>query len=79
LIEYFHEEVDRLQICQLIVIRIYTRAKEQPGISPVYDLAATAELDEVGLVLLVARSNESVDFALEFDLFVVIVRAIPFG
>jgi len=77
LIQHFHEEMHRLQICKLVVVRVYTRAEEQPGIPPVDDLTAATKLDEVGLVFLVARRNKAVNLAFELDLLVVVVRAIP--
>ena len=60
-IEHLHEEMYRLQICQFIVIGIHACAEEQPSVSPVHYLGHISELDEVGLVLLVARRNEAVD------------------
>jgi len=38
-----------------------------------------AELDKVGLVFLIARRNETVDFALELNLLLVAKRGVPFG
>lgn len=69
----------RLQIRQLVIIRIHARAEEQARVPPVDDLGGAAEFDEVGLVLLVARGDEAVDFAFELDLFVVGVGRVPFG
>ena len=66
-----------LKIRQLIIIRVYTRAEEQSCIAPVNDLTATSELDEVRLMFLVSRRDKSVYFALQLDLFVVVVRAVP--
>jgi hypothetical protein len=62
-IEHLYEEVDRLKICKLIVIRVDAHAKEQPRI-PTVDNLVVAKLDKVALVLLVAGSNEAVNFAL---------------
>lgn len=53
--------MDSFKVCQLIVVRVYTDAEEETGVSPV-DYLIIAELDEVALVLLVARSNEAMDF-----------------
>lgn len=50
-----------LQISKLIVIRIDTGAEEETRIAAVDDLGGISELDEVGLVLLVARGYEAVD------------------
>jgi hypothetical protein len=49
------------QVRQFIVIRINARAEEEAGVSAVYDLGHVAELDEVGLVLLIARGYEAMD------------------
>lgn len=79
LIEHLHEEVYRFQIRELIVVCVYTCTEEQSSIAAVYDFRGTAELDEVGLVFLVARCDKAVDLALELDLLVIIVGAVPFG
>ena len=79
LIQHFHKEMYRFQVCELVVVRVYTRAEEQPSIAAVDDFRGAAELDEVGLVLLVARRDEAVDLTLELDLLVVVVGAVPFG
>lgn len=60
-IKHFYEEMYSLQIRKLIVIRIDTCAEEETRITTVDDLGGISELDEVGLVLLVARSYEAVD------------------
>lgn len=60
-IENLHEEVDSLEICQFIIVRIDARAKEEACVSAVNDLGHVAELDKVGLVFLVAWSYEAVD------------------
>lgn len=62
-----------LQISQFIVRRVDTSAEEQSCISSIDNLARAAEFHEVGLVFLVARSNEAMDLAFEFDLLVVVV------
>ena len=77
LIQNLNEKVYSLQVRQLVVIRIYASAEEESRISPVYNLTAATELDEVGLVFLIARRNKTVNLALELNLLVVIVRAIP--
>lgn len=71
--------MDSLQVCQLIIVGIYTGAEEEASISPVDNLARAAEFDEIGLVFLIARCDETVDFAFEFDLLVVGVGRVPFG
>ena len=53
----------RLQIRQLVIICIDARAEEQACVPPVHDLGHVAELDKVGLVLLVARGYEAVHLA----------------
>ena len=62
-----------LEVSQLVVVRVDAGAEEEPRVAPVDDLHA-AELDEVGLVLLVARRDQAVDFALELDFLFVLVR-----
>jgi hypothetical protein len=52
--------VNSLQVRQLVIVRIDTRAEEEACVPPVDDLVV-AELDEVALVLLVAGRNEAVD------------------
>ena len=51
-----------LQIWQLVIIRIHARAKEKACVSSVYDLVV-AELDEVGLVFLIAGCYQSMDLS----------------
>ena len=51
----------RFKIRQLVIVCIDARAEEQACVPPVYDLRHVAELDEVGLVLLVARGYEAMD------------------
>lgn len=60
-IEHLHEEMYRLQIRQLIVVRVYAGTEKQARISSVHDLRRVSEFDEVGLVLLIARGNEAMD------------------
>lgn len=55
-IQHLNEEMYSLQICQFIIIRIYTCAKKQACISSVNNLIIP-KLDEIRLVLLVARSH----------------------
>ena len=59
-VEHLDEEVDRLQIRELVVVGVDADAEEEAGVAPVDDLEG-AELDEVGLVLLVAGGDEAVD------------------
>ena len=79
LIQHFYKEVYRFQVCELVIVGVYARAKEQSGIAAVDDFRCAAELDEVGLVFLIAWSDEAVDLTLELDLLVVVVGAVPFG
>ena len=74
-IQNLHEEVYRLQIAQLVIIGVHARAKEQACVSPVDDLGG-AELDEVGLVLLVARRDQAVHFAFQADFLFVLLRGL---
>jgi hypothetical protein len=48
--------VDGLEVGELVVVGVDARAEEEPRIPPVDDLVV-AELDEVGLVLLVAGGD----------------------
>lgn len=79
LIQHLDEEMYRLQIRQLVIVLVHARTEKQAGVATVDDLEVVAELDEVGLVLLVARGDEAVDLAFQLLLFVVVVRAVPFG
>ena len=79
LIQHFHKEMYRFQVCELVVVGVYARAEEQSGIAAVDHFRSAAELDKVGLVFLVARRDEAVDLTLELDLLVVVVGAVPFG
>lgn len=63
-IQHFDKKVYRFEVGQLVVVRIDARAEEEAGIPPVDYLRHVAELDEVGLVFLVPRSNEAVDLQL---------------
>jgi len=58
-VEHLDEEVDGLEVGQLVVVGVDARAEEEPRVPPVHQLVV-AELDKVGLVLLVARRHESV-------------------
>lgn len=60
-IQHLDEEVYRLQVRQFVVVCIDARAEEQPCVPSIHDLGHIAELDEVGLVLLVARRDQAVD------------------
>jgi hypothetical protein len=50
-----------LQVRQLVIVCVDACAEEETGVSAVYNLGHVTELDEVRLVLLVARGNEAVD------------------
>lgn len=76
-VEDLDEEVDGLEEGELVVIGVDAGAEEEAGVAAVDDLVV-AELDKVGLVLLVAGGDEAVDLALELDLFVVAVGGVPF-
>lgn len=78
LIQHLHKEMYSLQVCQRVVISVDAGTEEQTSISTVDDLLRAAELDEVGLVFLVAGCYEAVDFALELYLIFVGVGAVPF-
>ena len=79
LIQHFHEEVYAFQVGEFVVVGVDARAEEEAGVATVDDFRGAPELDEVGLVFLVPRGDEPVDFAFEFDFFVVRVGVVPFG
>lgn len=58
-VEDLDEEVDALEVGQLVVVGVDARAEEEAGVPPVHDLVVP-ELDEVGLVFLVAGRYETV-------------------
>lgn len=55
-VEHLDEEVDGLEKGELVVVGVDARAKEEARVPAVDDLVV-AELDKVGLVLLVARGD----------------------
>lgn len=59
-VEDLDEEVDGLEEGELVVVCVDAGAKEEAGVPAVDDLVV-AELDKVGLVLLVAGRYEAVD------------------
>ena len=61
-VEHLDEEMDRFQIRQLVIVGVDARAEEQARVPPVDDLVV-AELDEVGLVFLVAGGYKAVDLS----------------
>lgn len=77
-VEDLDEEVYGLEVGELVVVCVDAGAEEEPRVAAVDDLVV-AELDEVGLVLLVARGDEPVDLALELDLLLVAVGGVPLG
>jgi hypothetical protein len=77
-VEDLDEEVDGLEEGELVVVCVDAGAEEEAGVAAVDDLVV-AELDKVGLVLLVARGDEAVHFALELDLLLVAEGGVPFG
>ena len=58
-IQHLDKEMNRLQVGQLVVIRIDAGAEEQPCVAPVNDLVVP-ELDKVRLVFLVAGRYKAV-------------------
>lgn len=55
-VEDLDEEVDGLEVGELVIVGVDAGAEEETRVPAVYDLVV-AELDEVGLVFLVARRN----------------------
>lgn len=76
-VENLNKEMDCFEICQLVVVCVDTDTEEEAGVTAVDNLVV-AELDKVGLVLLVAWRNESVDLALELYFLFVCERGVPF-
>lgn len=68
----------RLEICQLVIIRIDADAEEQPRVPPIND-PVLPEFNEVGLMLLVPRCDQAVHLALELYLIRIGIRSVPFG
>lgn len=77
-IQHLDEEMYRLEEGELVVVCVDAGAEEQARVAPV-DEFVLPELDEVGLVLLVAGRDEAVNLALELDLLVVAVGSVPLG
>lgn len=75
-VEDLDEEVDGLEVGELVVVGVDAGAEEEPRVAAVDDLAV-AELDKVGLVLLVPGRDEAVHLALELDLLVVAEGGVP--
>lgn len=63
--------MDCLEVRELVVVGVDADAEEEARVPPVDDLER-AELDEVGLVLLVPRRDEPVHLAFELDLLFVL-------
>lgn len=59
-VEDLDEEMDGFEERELVVVGVDAGAEEEAGVAPVDDLVV-AELDKVGLVLLVARCYKTVD------------------
>lgn len=59
-IQDLDEEMYSLEICQLVIVCVDADAEEEACVAPVDDLVV-AELDEVGLVFLIAGCDEAVD------------------
>jgi hypothetical protein len=55
-VQYLHKQVNRLQICELIVRHIYAEAEVQPSISPIYYLIGL-ELQTKPIIELQATST----------------------
>lgn len=77
-VEHLDEEVDGLEVGELVVVGVDAGAEEEAGVAAVDDLVV-AELDKVGLVLLVSGRDEAVNLALELDLLVVAEGGVPLG
>lgn len=63
-VEDLDKEVDGLEVGELVVVGVNAGAEEKARVPAVDDLVV-AELDEVGLVFLVARGHETVDLEVE--------------
>lgn len=60
-VEHLDEKVNGLEVGQLVVVDVDAGAEEEARVPAVDDLGRVAELDKVGLVLLVARRDQAVD------------------
>jgi hypothetical protein len=60
-IQHLNKKVYGFEVRKLVVVCVDACAEEEAGVAAVYDLGHVAELDEVGLVFLVARGYEAVD------------------
>lgn len=63
LIQHLDKEMNGLQISKLVIIRVDASAEEETGVATIDDFGGAAELDEIGLVFLVARRHETVHLA----------------
>jgi hypothetical protein len=61
LVQHFYKEMYGFQVGQLVVVGVDAGAKEEAGISTVYDLRGSSEFDKVGLVLLISGCDKTVD------------------
>lgn len=57
--------MDCFEVCKFVVIGIDAGAEEEPSVSAIYDFGGTPELNEIGLVFLVARGYETVDLRVD--------------
>jgi hypothetical protein len=57
LIQHLNEEMNRLEICELVVRRVDARTEEKTRISPVYNFRTSPELNKVRLVFLISRGD----------------------
>jgi hypothetical protein len=44
--KHFHKQVDRLEVGQLVIVRVDADAEEQPGVAAVHDLVVPELRDE---------------------------------
>jgi len=59
-VQHLHEEVNRFQVRQFVIVGVHARTEEEARVAPIDDLVV-AELDKVGLVFLIARGDEAVN------------------
>lgn len=62
-IEDLDEEVNRLEICQFVVVVVDADAEEKPRVPPVHYPVCATELDKIGLMFLISRRNEAVNLS----------------
>lgn len=61
LVQHLDKEMYRLEVSELVVVCVDAGAEEQAGVAAIDDFGRAAELNKVGLVLLVSWGHEAMD------------------